>query len=70
MTDTTVNAAVDLLYGVKSIASFLGIKERSAQHLVETKRIPYFKVGKTVCARRSKLIEAMDRLEERQTEVA
>ena len=53
----------DLLYGVASIAEFLGVKRRSAEHLIETKRIPYFKVGKTVCARRSKLLEAFDRLE-------
>jgi hypothetical protein len=59
MTDTTP----DLLYGAKAIADFLGLKERSAQHLIETKRIPFFKVGKTVCARRSKLIAAFDELE-------
>ena len=69
MTDTTMNAAVDLLYGVKSIASFLGIKDRSAQHLVETKRIPHFKIGKTVCSRRSDIIDAMDKLRD-QAEVA
>lgn len=59
MTDTP-NATSDLLYGAHAIANFLGIKLRSAQHLIETKRIPYFKIGKTVAARRSKLIAALD----------
>lgn len=67
MEHQTSIATPDLLYGVKSIAEFLGIKERSAQHLVETRRIPYFKVGKTVCARRSKVLAAFDQLEESNT---
>jgi excisionase family DNA binding protein len=62
MTDTA--SMPDLLYGVTSIAKFLGIKRRAAEHLVETKRIPYFKMGKTVCARRSKLLAAFEQLEE------
>jgi hypothetical protein len=62
MTDTT-NQESDLLYGTNAIAAFLGIKLRSAQHLVETKRIPFFKVGKTVCARRSKLTAKIAELE-------
>jgi excisionase family DNA binding protein len=53
----------DLLYGVTSIAEFPGVKRRAAEHLVETKRIPYFKMGKTVCARRSRLLAALEQLE-------
>jgi excisionase family DNA binding protein len=60
----TMNEAPDLLWGTDGIASFLGIKRRAAQHLVETKRIPFFKVGKTVCARRSKLLAAFEALED------
>jgi excisionase family DNA binding protein len=63
MTDTTATAP-DLLYGASAIADFLGIKRGVVYHLVETRRLPHFKVGKTVCARRSKLLAAMDRLEE------
>jgi len=63
MTDTNTTAAPDLLYGAHAIADFLGVKLRSAQHLIETKRIPYFKIGKTVAARRSKLLAALDQLE-------
>lgn len=64
MTDT--QNTTDLLYGVTSIAEFLGVKRRSAEHLIETKRIPYFKMGKTVCARRSKLLATFECLEETQ----
>jgi excisionase family DNA binding protein len=54
----------DLLYGTAKIADFLGIKTRAVEHLIETKRIPFFRLGKVVCARRSSLTEAMERLEE------
>jgi hypothetical protein len=63
MTDTTAESP-DLLYGAHAIADFLGVKLRSAQHLIETKRIPYFKIGKTVCARRSKLLATLEALED------
>ena len=63
MTTDTENKP-DLLYGIHAIADFLGIKERSAYHLCETRRIPFFKVGKTVCARRSTLTAKLAELEE------
>jgi hypothetical protein len=66
VTDTSY-ASFDLLYGARAIADFLGIKQRAAEHLIETKRIPYFKIGKTVCARRSKLIAAFESLKEQST---
>jgi hypothetical protein len=69
MTDTT-NDTADLLYGVPSIAKFLGLKPNAVYHLVATGRVPHFKIGKTICARRAKLIAAFDALEEQQAEVA
>ena len=69
MTDTATTNA-DLLYGAHAIADFLGIKVRSAEHLIETKRIPYFKIGRTVCARRSRLIAALETLEGNSSRVA
>lgn len=45
----------DLLYGVASIAGFLGIRPRQAKHRAASGHIPTFKVGDTVCARRSAL---------------
>jgi excisionase family DNA binding protein len=54
----------DLLYGAAKIADFLGVKRSVVYHLIETGRLPYFKVGKTVCARRSRLLAAMEQMEE------
>lgn len=48
-------ASGEILYGVKAIAAFLGVRDRQALHLVETDRIPFFRVGKIVCARRAAL---------------
>ena len=53
----------DLLYGMRAIADFLGTKRSVAYHLAATKRIPTFKMGRTVCARRSKILAALDALE-------
>lgn len=63
MTDTTTTS--DLLYGVEDIASFLGVTKRAAYHLVERKWIPFFKIGRTLCARRSSLDAAFEALEQR-----
>ena len=61
MTDTA--PASDLLYGASAIAEYLGVKPRAAYHLIETKRIPFFKIGKTLCARRSTLAARIAELE-------
>jgi excisionase family DNA binding protein len=53
----------DLLYGTRAIATHLGIPVRAAEHLIETRRIPFFKIGRTVCARRSRLEEHISLLE-------
>lgn len=64
MTDTT-NDGCDLLYGAARIAEYLGVKRSVVYHLVETDRLPSFKVGAVVCARRSRLNAAFDALEEK-----
>jgi hypothetical protein len=63
MTDTCLPDTADLLYGVPAISRFLGLKPAAVYHLVAEKKIPAFKVGRTVCSRRSKLIAAFDELE-------
>jgi excisionase family DNA binding protein len=63
MTDIPNNVP-DLLYGAAKIAEYLGVKRAVVYHLVETGRLPSFKVGSVVCARRSKLIAALERLED------
>ena len=61
MTDTA--PASDLLYGASAIARYLGVKPRAAYHLIETRRIPFFKIGKVVCSRRASLAAKLDELE-------
>jgi excisionase family DNA binding protein len=56
--------AADLLYGARAIADYLGIKQRQAEHLIEQKRIPFFKIGRTVASRRSKLNAALEQMED------
>jgi hypothetical protein len=58
------NDGADLLYGAPAVAAFLGIRLKQAQHLIEARRIPSFRIGKTVAARRSKVIAALEGLEE------
>ena len=43
----------DLLYGAKAIASHLGLTEHQVYHLAAQGRLPTFKIGKTLCGRRS-----------------
>ncbi|HZH10569.1 MAG TPA: DNA-binding protein [Microvirga sp.] len=54
--ETPLNST-DLLHGMEAIAAFLGIKKRQAQHWADTTDMPTFKIGRTVCARRSSLKE-------------
>jgi excisionase family DNA binding protein len=44
-----------LLSGTKSIAEYLDLAERQVRHLMDTSNIPYFKMGGTICCRRSTL---------------
>jgi hypothetical protein len=46
-----------MLYGAKAIATFLGIKPRQAQHLLEQDRLPHFRVGRVLCSTKGKLAE-------------
>ena len=45
--------AADLLYRVPAIARYLGVRERQARHSCEAGRIPTFRIGAIICARRS-----------------
>ncbi|KAB0570593.1 DNA-binding protein [Brucella pituitosa] len=45
----------DLLYGAVPIANFLGITEKQARHRIETGHIPTFRIGGTICSRRTSL---------------
>ncbi len=51
-----------LLYGATKIAEYLGIKERQVRHQIEKGRLPYFKIGKTICAYPAKLDAWLEKL--------
>jgi excisionase family DNA binding protein len=44
-----------VLTGAPAIARYLGMRESQVRHLVEAKRIPVFKLGKSVAARKATL---------------
>jgi excisionase family DNA binding protein len=62
MTDTT-ELAGDLLYGVPRIAEYLGLTPAAVYHLVASKRLPAFRVGKIICARKTTIAAAITELE-------
>lgn len=45
----------DLLYSLAKIAAFLGITSRQAEYLATRGAFPSFRLGRTICARRSTL---------------
>jgi hypothetical protein len=60
MTDHDEELAKDLLRGAKEIALFMyGERERRRKvyHLVATSNLPVFKLGSTICARKSVLLK-------------
>ena len=42
-----------MLYGVRAIADFLGVRPRQALGLIERGHLPHYHIGKIVCANRS-----------------
>ncbi|MCP3732019.1 hypothetical protein M9978_16460 [Sphingomonas sp. MG17] len=53
----------DLLYGLAAIGGHIGLTARQAEHLVTKGELPSFKLGATICARRSTLAKHFARLE-------
>jgi excisionase family DNA binding protein len=47
----------DTLYGVSTIARFLGKPELEVRRLVETGELPVFMTGKLICGSKTKLRE-------------
>jgi hypothetical protein len=45
----------DTLYGLGTIARFIGRSEPEARHLADTGQLPTFKLGKLICASKSEL---------------
>ncbi len=55
MNDPVNEAQSDLLHGVQAIALHLSMTRKQVYHLHERSQLPTFKMGRTVCARRSTL---------------
>jgi excisionase family DNA binding protein len=49
------NLAGDLLRGANAIAAYLGFPRRTIYHAVANGHLPHFKIGETICARKSTL---------------
>lgn len=54
---------LDLLTGADAIAAFMRVKPRRIYHLAETKQLPVFRMGATLCARRSTLVRWIEEME-------
>lgn len=54
---------LDLLTGAEAIAAFMGLKPRRVYHLAETQKLPVFRLGATLCARKSTLLAWIERME-------
>ena len=54
------NLSADLLRGADAIAEFLGFPRRTIYHAVAKGHLPSFRVGETVCARKSTLTAWID----------
>lgn len=61
---------IDLLSGAEAIAAFIGVKPRRIYHLAETQRLPIFRMGATICARRSTLVRWIEEMERQATQGA
>ena len=50
----------DLLYGVAAIAAHLGLTDRQTRHNIDEGRLPTFRMGAIICARKSSLLRWME----------
>lgn len=55
--------APDLLFGAEAIADTLGLTRRQVYHAVACSHLPAFRIGATICARRSTLERWLDERE-------
>ena len=47
--------ATDILRGAAAIANHLGFPRRTIYHLIAIGKLPHFRLGETICARKSTL---------------
>jgi hypothetical protein len=63
MTVTDESLASDLIYGAKVIGEYVGADARQANYMLETGKLPGFKLGNKWVARKSALKERFQSLE-------
>ena len=61
---TQANLADDLLSGTQEIAQFFGYQPRQVYYLLERGILPGFKIGRKWHARKSRLLDHIDHLEQ------
>lgn len=49
------NLSADLLWGAAAIATYLGLPRRAVYHLAAQNKLPHFRAGETIAARKSEL---------------
>lgn len=49
--------SADLLHGADEIAEFVGLDRRAVYHLAQTSKLPVFRMGSVICARKSTLLK-------------
>lgn len=57
--------ADDMIRGADAIADWMGLNRRQIYHLAATSRLPVFKMGSILCARKSRLMDWIKEQEER-----
>lgn len=62
----TAQATPDIITGHKAIARFLGLSPRQVSWHDEQGNLPTFRIGRTVCARKVKLLEWIEEQEQAQ----
>lgn len=52
----TIDLKDDMLRGADAIADFIGMPRRAIYHAISKGSLPHFRIGETVCARKSTLL--------------
>lgn len=63
MENDSSNDGGDLLYGVPAIAKHLNLGDQQVYHLAAIGRLPTFKIGRRICARKSSLDAWLTKME-------
>ena len=63
MPATDESLAADLIYGAKVIGAYVGADPRQANYMLETGKLPGFKLGNKWVARKSAILEHFKKLE-------